>query len=149
MSLAFSPDGNTLVTASSGNGLVKTWDAHTGRPQADLNAGGRAAAPVFSPDGRTLAVSTGSGVQLWDLTTGRVRSTLPTRSPSAVAFSPDGRTLAIGTGGSAELWKVELPDPARAIRDICGTIDASLTAREQSHYLHDQSAETGCQTAVR
>jgi hypothetical protein len=59
-----------------------------------------------------------------------------------VAFSPDGRTLAVGTGGSVELWNVDLPDPGRAIRDICQAVDATLTPLQQSRYLqHGESAQ--------
>ncbi|MFF9040136.1 helix-turn-helix domain-containing protein [Streptomyces sp. NPDC014892] len=149
LTLAFSPDGHTLATASAGNGLVETWDARTGRLQDSFSVSGEVESLAFSSDGRTLATSSARGVQLWDLATSQPRRTLPTRSPGVVAFSPDGRTLAISTGSSVELWNVDLPDPARAIRTICGTVDAALTRREQSRYLHDQSARTGCPPAGR
>ncbi|MEF9906124.1 nSTAND1 domain-containing NTPase [Streptomyces sp. P9-A2] len=149
LSLAFSPDGRTLATASSGSGLVKTWDARTGRLQDSFRVGDKVASPAFSPDGRTLAANSARGVQLWDLATSQVRTTLPTRSLAAVAFSPDGRTLAIGAGSSVELWNVDLPDPARAIRTVCEAVDTTLTPLEQSRYLHDRSTETGCRPAAR
>ncbi|MGA5508949.1 PQQ-binding-like beta-propeller repeat protein [Streptomyces umbrinus] len=148
LSLAFSPDGHTLATASS-SGVVNTWDRRTGRLQDSFSASGEVASLAFSPDGRTLATGGVRGVQLWDLATSQTRITLPTRSLAAVAFSPDGQTLAIGTGSSVGLWKVDLPDPARAVRNICQAIDTTLTPLEQSRYLHDQSAETGCQPTAR
>jgi WD40 repeat protein len=85
---------------------------------------------------------------LWDLTTSQNRLTLRTRSPEAVAFSPDARTLAIGVEGSVGLWSVDLPEPARAINDICAAVDTDLTPLERSRYLHDQSRETGCRRAA-
>jgi WD40 repeat protein/transcriptional regulator with XRE-family HTH domain len=148
LSLAFSPDGHTLATASS-SGVVNTWDRRTGRLQDSFSASGEVASLAFSSDGRTLATSSVRGVHLWDLATSQTRITLPTRSLAAVAFSPDGQTLAIGTGSSVGLWKVDLPDPARAIRNICEAIGTTLTPLEQSRYLHDQSAETGCRPAAR
>ncbi|MES5823372.1 helix-turn-helix domain-containing protein [Streptomyces sp. RG80] len=148
LSLAFSPDGHTLATASSGGGVVKTWDARTGRLRSSFGAGGEVASLAFSPDGRTLAASSVRGVQLWDLATSRIRTTLPTRSLATVAFSPDGRTLAVATDGSVGLWNVDLPDPARAIRHICESVDARLTPEERSRYLHDPSAGTGCPSAT-
>ncbi|WP_234048664.1 nSTAND1 domain-containing NTPase [Streptomyces liliifuscus] len=148
MSLAFSPDGHTLATASS-SGAVSTWDKRTGRLQDSFSASGRVASLAFSPDGRTLAAGSVRGVQLWDLATSQTRITLPTRSLATVAFSPGGQTLAIGTGSSVGLWNVDLPDPAGAIRNICQAIDTTLTPLEQSRYLHDQSAETGCQPTAR
>ncbi|ELS54291.1 nSTAND1 domain-containing NTPase [Streptomyces viridochromogenes] len=123
LSLAFSPGGHTLATASGAKGLVKTWDARTGRLQDSFSVSGEVASLAFSPDGRTLAVGSARGLQLWDLATGQTRLTLPIRSLAAVAFSPDGRTLAASTGGSVGLWNVDLPDPDRAIRSICGAID--------------------------
>ncbi|MGX4690073.1 nSTAND1 domain-containing NTPase [Streptomyces sp. JNUCC 63] len=149
LSLAFSPDGHTLATASGSNGLVKTWDARTGRLQDSFRAGGEVASLAFSPDGRTLAASNARGVQLWDLATSQPRITLSARSRAAVAFSPDGRTLAIGAGSSVGLWNVDLPDPARAIRTICAAVDTALTPLERSPYLRDQSTETGCRPAAR
>ncbi|MFB7928237.1 helix-turn-helix domain-containing protein [Streptomyces sp. NPDC056039] len=145
LSLAFSPNGHTLATAGSPKGAVKTWNARTGQLRDSFNVSGEVAALAFSSDGRTLAASNARGVHLWDLSTSQIRRTLPTRSAAeAVTFSPDGHTLAISTGTSVELWNIDLPDPARAIRDICGAIDTTLTPLEQSRYLPDQSAETGC-----
>ncbi|QWB27654.1 MULTISPECIES: helix-turn-helix domain-containing protein [Streptomyces] len=145
LSLAFSPNGHTLATASSAKGTVKTWNARTGQLQDSFSVSGEVAALAFSSDSRTLAASNERGVHLWDLSTSQIRSTLPTRSPAeAVTFSRDGHTLAISAGTSVELWNVDLPDPARAIRDICGAIDTTLTPLERSRYLPDQSAETGC-----
>ncbi|WP_328544985.1 hypothetical protein [Streptomyces europaeiscabiei] len=149
LSLAFSPDGRTLATARRSNGVVKTWDARTGQFHDSFSVSGEVASLAFSPDGRTLVASSARGVQLWDLATSRIRITLPTRSLAPVAFSPDGRTLAIGTGSSVALWKVNLPDPARAIRNICGAVGTTLTPLERSRYLHDQSTETGCQPTAR
>ncbi|MGP4052921.1 WD40 repeat domain-containing protein [Streptomyces sp. 2A115] len=89
LSLAFSPDGYTLATASS-SGVVSTWNRRTGRLQDSFSASGEVASLAFSSDGRTLATSSVRGVQLWDLATSQTRFTLPTRSLAAVAFSPDG-----------------------------------------------------------
>jgi WD40 repeat protein len=146
--LAFSPDGGILATVNGSRGSVKMWDARTGRLQNSFRAEGEVASLAFSPDARTLAASGPRGVQLWDLATNQNRLTLRTRSPEAVAFSPDGRTLAISTDGSVGLWILDLPDPARAIRDICAAVDTDLTPLERSRYLHDQSGETGCRRAA-
>jgi WD40 repeat protein len=122
LSIAFSPDGRTLATASGDTGTVKTWDIHTGRLQHTLDAGDQAVSPAFSPDGRTLATGEPGAVHLWDLGTGRARRTLPTRSYATPAFGPDGRTLAVVAGNTVELWDVDLPDPARAIREILAAV---------------------------
>src|SRR5262249_14638920 len=64
---------------------------------------------AISPDGKTLAVGYGPGrvVTLWDLATGKVRSTLPEYPTgiASLAFSPDGRTLAtLSVEGELRAW---------------------------------------------
>jgi WD40 repeat protein len=50
---------------------------------------------AFSPDGKSLAGSSGSGVQLWDLATGKSRTlTGHISGVTAVAYAPDGLSLA-------------------------------------------------------
>jgi RNA polymerase sigma factor (sigma-70 family) len=62
---------------------------------------------AFSPDNKTLAVAGYHGqgaVELWDLTTRRIRATVVGQPgnqdayAAAVAFTPDGRRLALGGG---------------------------------------------------
>ncbi|MYR09373.1 hypothetical protein GTY62_01855, partial [Streptomyces sp. SID724] len=102
--VVFSPDGDALATAGSasvpetgggpGNsvGSVRLWDVATGESAATLPVPSRA--PVFSPDGDTLATATAGIVRLWDTDTGRNKATLSGGDGDAVVFSPDGETLA-------------------------------------------------------
>jgi RNA polymerase sigma factor (sigma-70 family) len=64
--------------------------------------GGVIFALAYSPDGKTLASGTGSGViRLWDATTGKERLLLQPQAGQihSLAFSPDGKKLAsVGTG---------------------------------------------------
>jgi WD40 repeat protein len=70
---------------------------------------------AFSPDGRTLAsTSLDHTVRLWEVTTGKQRSTLKGHPGGAfaVAYSPNGRLLASGgNDGVLRLWDV--PNRAR------------------------------------
>ncbi|MET9881404.1 trypsin-like peptidase domain-containing protein [Actinacidiphila glaucinigra] len=109
-SVAFSPDGRTLSTASADK-TVRLWDVETGKNGTTLTGHTDEVVSVaFSPDGRTLA--TGSfdrTVRLWDVATGKTRSILTghTNAVVSVAFSPDGRTLATGSHDrTARLWDV-------------------------------------------
>jgi WD40 repeat protein len=55
---------------------------------------------ALSPDGKTLAAETSSGITLWDVDTGRPRARIPWRSSQGdfprfeLCYSPDGKQLA-------------------------------------------------------
>lgn len=78
---------------------------------------------AVAEDSVTLAVARNGAtdpLQLWDLTTGKVTSTLkfPTGRISALAFSPDGRRMAIAKvqSGQIELWDVEKDQSVTVIK---------------------------------
>jgi WD40 repeat protein len=114
--VAFSPDGNTLAAATT-NG-VQLWDVEQRGRLATLIGGAHLIeGVVFSPNGRSLAVTTpAKGVQLWDVRRRTLLATLDsglTKGVSVAAFSPDGRTLATASAGynptgfnGVQLWDV-------------------------------------------
>src|SRR5439155_1087345 len=83
VSVAFSPDGKTLASASH-DGTLRLWEVATGKERAALGEyTGCVGCVAFSPDGKTLASGTiGSpvyfpdlkNVKLWDVAAGKVRS---------------------------------------------------------------------------
>jgi WD domain, G-beta repeat/AAA ATPase domain len=94
---------------------------------------------AFSPDGRTLATSSGDRtVRLWDVRTRRPLATLTghTGLVSSVAFSPDGRTLATGSlDDTVRLWDVRtrrplatLTDPATSVTSVAFSPDGQTLA---------------------
>lgn len=100
---AFSPDGRSLAAAGITRG-VYLWDLSSSTTHAATALPvpiRRARRMMFSPDSRSLAVTTDldGTILLWDLTRGRERMVLHHPSPVAsMAFAPDGRRLAPGGG---------------------------------------------------
>ena len=117
-SLAFSPDGKTLVAV--GEGVVLHWDVATGRdvvPCPEATFVHDADSVAFSSDGKTLAVGSRRGmVYFRDVATGKYRAYgeghMVGRSGADVrslAFSPDGKTLAsAGQDGTVQPWDVPM-----------------------------------------
>ncbi|MEV0144607.1 MULTISPECIES: helix-turn-helix domain-containing protein [unclassified Nonomuraea] len=146
----FSPDGRFLVTADHRKGRpeVRIWDVAARVPVSgplpvddlpEKDPAKTAYFPVFSPDGRTLALAHPASpvVTLWDATNGRGIGALRVQRAGAVgvlsvAFSPDGTTVAVaplsanpGDEGvldgvdfdDLELWEVRT---RRWIRTVAG-----------------------------
>ena len=109
MSATFSPDSQTLATASADR-TVRLWDVATRKERAVLAGHADAVWCVtLTPDGKTVAsASWDRTVKLWDAATGKERGTLKGHEDEvlAVAISPDGKTLA---SGSAD-WTIRLWD---------------------------------------
>jgi WD40 repeat protein len=113
---------------------------------------------AFSPDGSLLASGSndswfGGAVRLWDVKTGKLRTTLETSisAVSSVAFSPDGSLLAAASGGgdigeSVIFWDVKTGKIVAILRgwkdfddvsSVAFSLDGSLLAT--GSFSHDGS----------
>jgi WD40 repeat protein len=105
--LAFSPDGRTILTASSDR-TVRLWEAATCKP---LGAPLRHPAPVlfaaYRPDGKAIVTNDGETIRLWDAHTRQLlwASTGDRHAPflSPVHFSADGKQALTATWNGARL----------------------------------------------
>lgn len=110
-SVAYSPDGTRIATASWDN-TAKLWDAASGRRLLTFSGHTESVNGVaFSPDGARIATASDDGTaRIWDAVTGKEIMTLSGHqdSVSDIAFSPDGQRLATAGGdGTARVWDLD------------------------------------------
>lgn len=105
--LAFSPDGKTLVTGSEDDTL-RIWNPNSGSMLRKLSGHSNdIRSVVFSADGKMLASgSKDATVRLWDAKTGRFLPTLRGHywRIRGVAFSPDGKTVVTAADSRILFW---------------------------------------------
>jgi WD40 repeat protein len=113
-SVAFSPDGRTLVSGSFG-GTVQLWDVRglSAKPLGPSQQGD-SERPVtglaFNPGGNTFVSGSGDWVRLWGVDGVVIGAPAPRANGggSNIALSRDGRLLASGSGKSVTLWATGL-----------------------------------------
>lgn len=112
-SIAFTPDGKTLVTAAGEFGVTHFWEIATGTEHfLPLEIGQHIYAIAYSPDGQLLALGAynrDGTIWILDVATGKVirKLTGPHFQVTSLAFSADGKVLASKFQTQTILW-----DPA-------------------------------------
>lgn len=111
MSVAFSPDGAMLATASAG-GTARIW-SKDGTPLSILKHTSGVTNISFSPDSQMLlSASTDKMVRLWNID-GTLLKTLKGNKDAvwSASFSPDGKAIATASAdGTVMLWNFNLDD---------------------------------------
>ncbi len=156
--IAFSPDGNSFAARVWGMSdcdaeKIHLFDTTTCQLEQTFiaNDGGDFLDVVFSPDGKTLAMSEHERymldgpcpISLWDIATGLRLKTLAVVGGGAysIVFSPDGRTLADGGGlwdHRISLWDIATGKCSQVFREDGGPAAAwaeSIAFSSDGHIL--------------
>jgi eukaryotic-like serine/threonine-protein kinase len=134
--IAFSPDGERLVTACR-NGRATVWDLHSDQKPFRLEGHtDQVVAVAFSPDGKWILTGAEDGTaRLWDAFTGKPLHILQPHSEKYVrtaVFSPDGKQVATGSedgipttneDGTIVIWDAATGARLFAIEGTQGGID--------------------------
>ena len=146
LSLAFSPDGQTLV--SSGSEIV-FWDVstrtQTGRA-AQRNSSLWIHSIVFSPDGKMVVSSRADEIYLWDAVTGQQIGNPISEHNAAVnnvVFSTDGRILISNSGDNTiHLWDMDIESWKEK---ACQRAGRNLALQEWQTYFGDEPYQITCE----
>ncbi len=101
--LVYTPDSLALAIATEDG--VTLWDSGSGEPAAHVPVDTGLSSPVsvaFHRDGCLMAVGTGDGAVVFDLTDGERTTVAEGVAVPAVRFAPDGSTLAVGVDSDPE-----------------------------------------------
>ena len=116
---ALSPDKKTIASAERNDTSVRLLDIRTGEPKKTFTSADstkRVEAIAFSPDGKTIAVSSFYEIQLWDVVSGIHKTSLRGLGFFYnIMFSPDENTLATynypsRNEVSIQLWNINKKD---------------------------------------
>lgn len=138
-SLAYSPDGKLVASASSDK-TVRLWEASSGKMLRVFDHHrDNVTSIAFSPDGKTIAsASLDKTIGLCDIKTGRLIRSLQNHSEqvNSIAFSPDGKAIASGSldetinlfdAGTGEIiWTIDAT--GSDIRDVAFSPDGTMLA---------------------
>jgi WD40 repeat protein len=148
--LVFSPDGRSALVGSYGT-VYRLRDRTTGKEIRSLPVGVMpwGCHPVWSPDGRRLAVPVEWGVELWRGDLSRRVRTLPVAYVGVlqVAFSADVKLTISQAGERLHVWETDTGQ-LRGIL-LLGEKNNGLTIAAGGHYTGNDQAERGIVVVVQ
>ncbi|MEV0385892.1 serine/threonine-protein kinase [Nonomuraea sp. NPDC050643] len=136
---AVHPDGSYAV---SGTGIW-TLPAGRQRPGFGTDCDDCASTPVFSPDGRRLAVGQDDGLTLYDTRTREEIVQLPGDEGALVpVFSRDGRLVAGFGAKSVTVWQPGADEPMLLRREVTDPVTAAAFDGNRLRYLSGDTVVT-------
>jgi WD40 repeat protein len=150
--VSLSADGKTLAAVKQG-GQLTLYDTAAGKELRIITE--RSSRPTLSPDGKTLAASTATGLCVWDAADGKLRREFRDRW-GVIAFSADGRYMAFGERQAIRLLEVTSLREVRRFEDCASQVhyearglafspDGRLLVSGQEHTIGLWDVATGKQ----
>ena len=107
-SVAFSPDGNRIVSGSEDN-TIRIWDTSLGNELRRFGPESHwfgVQSVAFSPDGEWIVSVIGNdGIRIWDANSGEsFRLCVNEYTPMSASFSPDGRRIVSAESRYVRIW---------------------------------------------
>ncbi|MBI4600925.1 MAG: hypothetical protein HY721_03105 [Planctomycetes bacterium] len=112
-----SRDGRRLIASGGDGARAIAIDLEPGPRQVEIQDHGPAHYVALSPSGRWAAAGThnGTGVKVWDASTGNIEADLPMQGSANVIFSPDERWLLVAHYKSYSFHEAGSWRPAREL----------------------------------
>jgi len=126
--VAISPDGQMVIGLGESD-RIYWWDTRRDSREGNwpISSETEGHSAAFSPDGRTLAIGTKTGVKLVHPFTGKLQRELIGYQSAAitVAFSGDGKLLASGgKDKTVRLWNVRTGQLVRVLKNHTGAVSS-------------------------
>jgi eukaryotic-like serine/threonine-protein kinase len=140
-SVAFSPDGQRIVTASNDQ-TAKLWDATTGQEVPTLKGHADFVNSIaFSPDSQWMVTGSGDGTaRVWDVEKGQEVLALGSVTEWSVAgvwsvaFSPDGQRIVTGSQDkTAKVWDATTGQELLRLKHTQRNIERGVQPRRPTH----------------
>jgi WD40 repeat protein len=145
-SVAFSPDGSFIVSASSDQ-TARVWNAATAKLVAELRGHtNKVNSAAFSPDGK-LIVTCGDDatVRIWDAKSFAFLKILGThtRAVNSAQYSPDGNLVVTASAdGVARVWDVKTEQKRFELRKHTNSVNSAAFSPDSRFIITASSDKT-------